>query len=304
MRFKVVLAAGLSLLLFTNPATASLGVGKVTREVVKYTARKFGLDLGSKIGRSFLKKAEVFIARHGDDGIRALKAAGPEVIRQTSRHGKDVLRICAAHGDEGASYLLKHMDQALPVWRRFGHEGTRLMIKAPGLGNRLIKEFGEKGVRLGNRLPSKNIQKFVNISARVPGRPGKELFLDRILHSGDKLLDFAWRHKWKLGAGVTIYALLDEYENEVHASPGDPDGSPVTKIRGNILQHMISRTWNFVLNRSPWIPLVLMAVILIWLRPLIALMWKIPSVIIRLVENIRHNGNAIKKTQVHSSSSH
>ena len=277
------------ILLVALSSTASFAIignatGKTIREATEYIAKRFGIELR----REGKKQVARFIAEHGDDGIRALKNVGPQVIELTARHGDDVARMCAAHSEDAALYLARNIDEALPVWRKFGKEGTDMMIKHPGLARPLLEEFGKNGLPVAKRLSSDNLERFLLLTSKAAGKKGKQALLGKVLNTGDDVIEFLWKHKWKMAAGATLYTLLKDYEEGFVTTKTDPDGKTVEKTHTHsLIQHQLSKFLDDTLNRYPWIPLAGMALVLLWLQPLLGLIWSIPKKVKSLVTKLK-----------------
>lgn len=251
---------------------------KAMKETIQYTAKKFGINLFSESGELFAKKAGQFIARHGDDGIRALRKAGPDIIELSARHGSDAVRVCATHSDSAARYLAKNMDLALPVWRKFGKRGTELMVRHPGFAEPLLKQFGKKGLRVGEKLSSESLERFLILSSKAVSKKEKAVLLDDVLKWGDEILEFLWRHKLKIGAGASLYALLKEYKNGMVIDQIGPDGKVNQRTRTNTLgQYLSAKILDKLLNKYPWILLILLMLIILWVWPLLKYLWAFPQ---------------------------
>jgi hypothetical protein len=246
--------------------------GKAVREAIEYAARKFGIELTEDAGRVFAEKSGQFLVRYGDDGIRALRSAGPEILELAARHGDDAVRMAAAHADEAVLYLVRHADDALPVWKAFGKEGTELMLKHPGLAEPMLKEFGKDGLALGQKLSAQGLQRFLVLSQKAGSAEEKKTLLDAVLSGGQKVLDFLWLNKGKLAAGATAYTLLHNF-NEGTISTTNPDGSTVKK---GLLPYCFDAVVSKTLANYPWLPLAALAVLAFWLFPFLRYMWRIP----------------------------
>jgi|GEM_PF-2255341 len=269
--FRIALFAFVAIFFSVHISYAFLAnpVSKVVRETIEYTAKKFGIELSKDAGKVFAEKAAQFIAKHGDDGARLLRHAGPEIMELSVKHGDDIVRMCASHSDNAISFLIKNADDALPLWRQFGKEGTEMMIKHPGLGERAIKEFGSEGITLANRFSSESLNKALVLSSKAASQAEKRTLFDTIMRRGDDVIEFLWKHKWKIGAGATVYTLLKDFE-------GLPvDETAKSSGRQNLLQWIMSRAINKVLDEYPWIILVFIGFIIMWLYPLLKWIWNL-----------------------------
>jgi hypothetical protein len=268
-----------TLLFCTTTAQALFGLGstlgKAAREAIEYTARKFGVNLAEEGGKQFARQAERLIARYGDDGIRALKKGGPELLSAAARHGDDAVRICAVHGDDAARYLVKHMDEALPLWRRFGRPGTELMVRHPGLARPLLEQFGEKGLILGQKLSTPSLGRFLQLSRKSTRRIDLDSLVDGAIRYGDKFINFLWSHKWKLAAGATFYTLLKDYDEGFVLPPSDSSGENAPEQSHNFLQHLMNKLVNHTLAQYPWLPLAGIGLLFALFYPVLKLVWRI-----------------------------
>ena len=273
----------------TSHALLGLGsaLGKAARETIEYTARKFGINLAKESGKHFARQAERFIVRYGDDGIRALKKGGPDLLSAARRHGKDAVKICAGHGDDTARYLVKHMDEALPIWRQFGREGTELMVKHPGLARTLLTQFGKKGLKIGQKLSTQMLIKFLRISRKSTKKVDLEGLVDGALKYGDKLIEFLWSHKWKLTFGATVYTLLKEYEKGLTVTEIDKSGEEKAVQFPTAIHHFLSKVVDSLLTKYPWLPLAGIGMIILWAYPLLSIIWRAPKFFRRLIDKVK-----------------
>ena len=265
-----------------SPSYAIPGLGSAARkgfqEAIEYTAKKFGINLADEGGKLFAREASEFIGRYGEDGIRALKGPGPDIIQLSSRYGGEPVKLCAAHSADAVGYLAKNMDQALPVWRQFGKEGTELMLKHPGLANSLLKKFGQKGLQIGKTLSTSDLNRFLVLASKAAGRKGKTALLDKTLKEGDKVIEFLWRHKWKIGAGATLYTLLKDYDNKFVSTGRDGEEKiDAGNQPHNFIEYFIIDTWHKILKEYPWLPLVIIVLVVVWMWPLFDWILRLPD---------------------------
>ena len=78
------------------------------------------------------------------------------------------------------------------------------------------------------------------------------------------------------GTGATLYSLLKDYEK--NHKPNESDHSR------SLLGDLITLLWNKALDHYPWISLVVLLIALVWVKPLLKWMWKIPAGIGRVLE--------------------
>jgi hypothetical protein len=269
-----------------RPAAGFPGTGQAAREVVQetveFTAKKFGLQLASEAGERFSRRAAGFIARFGDDGVKALRSAGPEAIELAARHGDDAVRICVSHSDDAARFLASHMDDAMPVWRSFGKAGTELMVKHPGLGRPLLESFGRKGIEIGQRLDTQNVRRFLSLARMVKDPAEKGTLADAVLKEGEKVVEFLWKQKYKLAAGYGFYKLMDDYAPSADAAVESGEGivRKAGSMGGNLVQGVVLSSWEIILKNSPWLMLGITAMAL-WL------LWKLVATLICVLNWVR-----------------
>lgn len=276
----VILAMVAAVILFPGagclPPVQAAGarvVKEAVKETIRFAARKFGIKLGSEAGERFGREAAEFISRHGDEGARALRAAGPQAMELAARHRDDVVRLLDAHTDDAARFLAHHPEDALPVWRAFGREGTEVLVRHPGVGKPLLDACGQKGTEIGRRLDTAGLQRFLNLQGKVKGQAEKATLIDAVLKEGQKVVDFLWQHKYKLAAGYAVHQLLADYRLAGAAVAG---GQAVRPAAGpsNPMQEWALSTWKTVLEGSPYLVagialaalcVVIKAVLLLWL---------------------------------------
>jgi hypothetical protein len=269
-----------------RPAAGFPGTGQAAREVVQETvefrAKKFGLKLAGEAGERFRRAAAGFVARYGDDGVKALRAAGPEAIELAARHGNDAVRICAAHSDDAVRFLASHMDDAMPVWRSFGKAGTELMVKHPGLGKPLLESCGRRGLEIGEKIDTRSVRQFLTLERMVKDPVEKGALIDSVLKEGEKVIEFLWKHKYKLGTGYAFYKLMNDYGSST-GSNVEPGGSVFREASSgarNLAQGFALSTWQTALNHYPWVVLVIASLVLF-------LLWKIISTLVRVLNWFR-----------------
>lgn len=269
-----------------RPAAGFAGTGPAVREVVQETvelvAKKFGLKLAGEAGERFSRSAAGFVARYGDDGVKALRSAGPEAIELAARHGGDAVRICASRFEDAARYLASHMDDALPVWRSFGKAGTDLMVKHPGLGKPLLNSCGRKGLEIGERLDTKNVQRFLNLERLVKDPVEKGTLVDAVLKEGEKVVEFLWKHKYKIGAGYAFHKLMDDYAPSVSSNvePGGGIARGAASAAGNLVQGVVLSSWETTLERNHWVTAGIGAMALV-------LLWKVVATLLGMLNWVR-----------------
>jgi hypothetical protein len=278
----VILIITVLLGLTTTSSFAIPGLGPAARkgvqEAIEYTAKKFGINLAEESGKHFAREAAEFIGRYGDDGIRALKGAGPEIFQLSRLYGKETVKLCASHSADAAGYLAKNMDRALPVWRQFGKEGTEMMVKHPGLAHPLLDEFGKKGLQIGRGLSTKDLNRFLILASRAAGKKEKGALVDKVLKEGDKIIEFLWKHKFKLAAGATLYTLLKDYDRGFVKSTPAPEGKSVIQNRThNFIQYLIFVMWDKTLKEYPWLPLIFLALAIWWMWPVLSWLRPLPD---------------------------
>jgi len=101
-------------------------------------------------------------------------------------------------------------------------------------------------------------------------------------------MEFAWRHKNVLLTGSGVYALLKDYPNGFTTTEFDADGKPIrSQTEHNFIQHIANQTVRGMdhlveqgiektVSSHPWLPLAVIAVIFLWLRPILTRVWHLP----------------------------
>ncbi|HNQ64286.1 MAG TPA: hypothetical protein PKH70_09990, partial [Syntrophorhabdaceae bacterium] len=118
-------------------------------------------------------------------------------------------------------------------------------------------------------LSSESLNKALVLSSKAASQAEKRTLFDTIMRRGDDVIEFLWKHKWKIGAGATVYTLLKDFE-------GLPvDETAKSSGRQNLLQWIMSRAINKVLDEYPWIILVFIGFIIMWLYPLLKWIWNL-----------------------------
>ncbi len=241
----------LAVALLQNAQAFWPGSGKAAREVIEEVAHKCSIELGESAGKQFAKRAKKFLLTHGEEGAKAMLKVGSEIMDKTAVMGDDLIAMCAAQTDDAARFLFAHADKTLPVWRTYGKAGTDMLLKHPDMGTELLSRFGRDGLEAGLRLKPVQVQKLLALATKV-AKAEKEPLLDAILKGGDNVLDFLWKHKAKLAAGVGVYALLQAHEQENVSTA--PDGSQLTsRTRGSMAGQFIKHLADSLLGYFPWL---------------------------------------------------
>jgi hypothetical protein len=252
------------------------GSEKVLSEGAEMLGRK-GLQEGvEELGRAGLEKGGVIIRSCGRAGARAVEMVGDDALRIAARYGRDGVEMLARHPAGEARFLARHIDDAMAVWRRFGDDGTRLLVKHPALTRPLLEACGRRGLQVAERLSANNLARFNWVSRRVT-REELDSLIAWVLKRGDDVMEFLWRHKFKLAVGGGLYALLKDYDSGFETVVLDKQGKPAKKVRTHsFIQHFVDRITDGTLKRYPWLPLAGLGVVAGCFWPWLRWLWLLP----------------------------
>lgn len=91
-----------------------------------------------------------FVAKHGDDGIKALKATGGEIIRLSQNYGDDVVRYVSQYGANAGKMIERYGEKVLSLARHYGDAVIRYIMLYEDDGIRVIQKYGRDVVLLSS----------------------------------------------------------------------------------------------------------------------------------------------------------
>lgn len=273
--------------ILATPAHAFWGkmLREGSEEVIEYVARKFGIDLGEEAGRRFAQEAGEFLARHGDEGTRLLRAAGPDMLEATAKYSDEVIRMCKPLADDAAHWAARNIDVSIAVFRQYGDDGVAALCRHQGIGSEALDFLGTRGAGMLSELPPVQCQKLVTLSRMATDQAERTLLSETILKYGDDVVEFLWRHKFKIAAGVGVYALVHEYESEMVTLDQD-DQETVVRQGSSLLGRMAERSWVELLKTYPEVLLALYVALFIGLLMVLVKLRKVALSLMTLLRKV------------------
>lgn len=208
-RFLGLVTAGTIVLLSTNSLVAGVA-SEAVEQTYKYALRRFGREVAEEGAEAFGGRLARFAAEHGDDGLRAVRQSGPSalrVVREAGEHGPEACRLLGRYGDEALEVAAD--PRMLEVVRRSGDDAAEAFVKHGRVARPICEQYGAAGARALNRVSPRNATRLGIMAeegslARI-GRAEDVFAL--VERSGDKALDFLWRHKGTLAVGTVAAAF-------------------------------------------------------------------------------------------------
>ncbi len=274
------------------------GGEKVVEEGVGIIGRKSLQEGAEEVGRLSLERGGAVIRNCGRAGAKAVELVGDDALRVAARYGREGVEMLARHSAAEARFLARHVDEAVAVWRRFGAEGTNLLVRYPGLTRPLLENCGRRGLLVAEKLSANNLARFNFISKKIT-REELDSLIRWVLRKGDDVMEFLWRHRFKLAAGGGLYVLLKDYDSGFETVELDAQGRPRKRIRTHsFFQHLVGRITDGTLRRYPWLPLAGLVGLLLWFWPWISRLWRLPRRLWKRTPESSASGSSREKVAV------
>ncbi len=146
-----------------------------------------------------------FVAKYGDDGIRAIRATDGKILKLSQQYGDDVVRYVSKYGADAGNVIEKYGDDVLSLAHQYGDD----VIKYTAL-------YGEDGLRV--------IQKHGKDIVLLSSVYGDDVIRISILH-GDDVISYVSRY------GSTGVKVIEKYGDDVILLAGK-HGDEVIKYVG------------------------------------------------------------------------
>jgi hypothetical protein len=212
MRPRFVLLAALATAsLAPGPVRASLP-GRVARAAADHLARRLG-RVATRQGTEILsRRIERLAARHGDEVLEAVRHSGPGavlLIERAGAHGGIAARLLARHGSTAARTVAR--PHALALVARHGDDAALALLRHGPLAEPLIARLGAPAAR-ALAVSARNARRLVMLdrSGELTRIGRTDAILDVVGRSGDRALDFVWRHKGALVVGTVLATFLND----------------------------------------------------------------------------------------------
>ncbi|KAB2834477.1 MAG: hypothetical protein F9K48_06225 [Candidatus Brocadia sp.] len=83
-----------------------------------------------------------FVAKHGDDGIKAIQATDGKIMPLAQQYGDEVVRYVSKYGGDAGKAIEKYGDKVLSLARQYGDEVVRYLMLYGDDGLRVIQKYG------------------------------------------------------------------------------------------------------------------------------------------------------------------
>ncbi len=209
---KRLFAISLLLCFVAMPAEAG-PASRAVRETAEWIMKKFGPGAAGKTVDEIAEATAKAVARHGDDALPLLRAAGHAGFRaldDAAEKAPQVIRLFARKGDE-AVWLISEPNK-LALFLKHGDDAAEALLKHGGLADELLSRFGDDAAKALNGLSRPTAQK-LSMAARdglLDATPRSHELLPVIRRYGDEAMDFIWKHKGALATSAGLYAFLSD----------------------------------------------------------------------------------------------
>ncbi len=103
-------------------------------------------DLVKTYGDDIIK----FVAKHGDDGIKAVQATDGRILKLSQQYGDDVVRYVSRYGADAGKTIEKYGDDVLSLARQFGDDVIKYTTLYGDDALKIIKKHGKDVVLLSS----------------------------------------------------------------------------------------------------------------------------------------------------------
>lgn len=107
-------------------------------------------NLTEDVVASYGDDAVGFVAKYGDDGIKALRVTDGKILTLSEYYGDDVVRYVSHYGADAATVIEKYGDDVLSLARQYGDEVIKYTILYGDEGLRVIQKYGKDIVLLSS----------------------------------------------------------------------------------------------------------------------------------------------------------
>ncbi|MFN3533106.1 MAG: hypothetical protein ACK41Q_11420 [Candidatus Brocadia sp.] len=91
-----------------------------------------------------------FVAKHGDDGIKALKATGGKILKLSQQYGDDVVRYVSKYGADAGNAIERYGEDILSLARKYGDDVIKYTALYGDDGLKVIQKHGNDVVLLSS----------------------------------------------------------------------------------------------------------------------------------------------------------
>jgi hypothetical protein len=199
-----------AMLVLAGEALAAVPAKAVT-ETVEYVVKTFAREAAEEGSESIARQAASLAARYGDEGLEALRKAGPRgfrVIEEAGGRGLDAVKLINRYGDDAVWAISK--PGGMEILLRYGDDGARALIRHKGVAEAIIQTHGRAAVEALNAVGPQQARRIAMLQGDgviAAGESGEKL-LAVVARYGDRAMDFIWRNKFALGATAVLGTFL------------------------------------------------------------------------------------------------
>lgn len=198
--------------LTASPAQAG-PASRAVRETAEWIMKKFGKGVAGKTVDEIAEATARTVARHGDDALPLLRAAGHAGFRaldDAAEKAPEVIRLFARKGDE-AVWLISE-PKKLALFLKHGDDAAEALLKHGGLADELIARFGDDAAGTLTNLSRPAAQRLAMAANEglLNATPRSRELLPIIRRCGDEAMDFIWKNKGALATAAGLYLFLSD----------------------------------------------------------------------------------------------
>lgn len=192
-----LLLAGLVVAVSVTPVSAG-PLSKAIRETTEYVLKTFTREAAEETAETLTRKLTVVAAKHGDEGLVAVRKVGPRSIRlitEAGEQGPQVVKLLARHGDEAVWIVEK--PGRLAIFVKYGDDGAKALLKHRSVGEILITTLDASAVKVLNAVSARNGRRLAMLADDgLLTRSGQAAnLLSVVAKYGDRAVDFIWAHR-------------------------------------------------------------------------------------------------------------
>jgi len=215
MQWPITIVFAVTLLMAAGtPPVHADGKSKLAQEAAEYIAQKFGRQAAKEGIETLAAKIETYAARHGDGFYAAVRRVGPSAFRlveEGGEHAPQVIGILSRFGEDGAVWVASR-PRAMKLVLEHGEGAAAVLAKTHGVAEPAVAALGKPAVNAFESLATGQSARRLAIMASEGGElvasgRAPEL-LSVIAKYGDPAIEFLWKHKGVLGAGVALTVFL------------------------------------------------------------------------------------------------
>ncbi|MBI2472274.1 MAG: hypothetical protein HYV59_13720 [Planctomycetes bacterium] len=108
------------------------------------------INLTDDLVKTYGDDAVQFVAKYGDDGIKALKATDGKILKLSQQYGDDVVRYVSKYGADAGTAIERYGNDVLSLARQYGDDVIRYTALYGDDGLRIIQKYGKDIVLLSS----------------------------------------------------------------------------------------------------------------------------------------------------------